>query len=109
MLAKVDLIEALAIELNSNFEIVIQLNNAPDLSLYTGFSQVRSNINDSTIALNLNVQILNKNTFKLSANYNSYNNIVPGNYVYDVLFTKADHRFYAVGGKVQIIQRVTKI
>lgn len=109
MLAKVDLVDAYAVELNSNFECVMQLNNAPDLTLYTGYSQVRTSVNDTTISLNFTVQILNKNTFKVSANYNSYAGLAPGNYVYDVLFTKADHRFYAVGGKVQIVQRVTKL
>jgi hypothetical protein len=105
-----DLINEYSVSIGSTYKIDVQLCNAPDLMLYTGVSQIRSNISSTDILLTPNISILSKDLFQMVIPFTAFNtNIQPGNYVYDVLFTKTDDRFYAIAGKIQLVKRVTQI
>jgi hypothetical protein len=108
----IDLINENAIEIGANYLATFQLCNSPDLTLYTGVCQIRQTNTATDIILTPTVQILNKDTFSIKIQYTVYPvTLAAGNYVYDALFSKTDgtDRFYAVGGKIQIVKRVTKI
>lgn len=109
---QIDLLNENSIEIGANYNATFQLCNSPDLTQYTGICQIRQSNVSTDIILSPVVQILNKDTFNIKLLYSVYpNTIVAGNYVYDTLFSKIDNtdRFYAVGGKIQIVKRVTKI
>lgn len=108
----IDLINDNGVEIGANFNASFQLCNSPDLTLYTGVSHIRQNNTATEIILQPSVQIITKDTFSIKLLYSVYpTNIAPGNYFYDVLFSKNDltDRFFAVGGKIQIIKRITRL
>lgn len=108
---KLDLIEDNAINIGATFQKEIQLCNFPDLTEYTGLSQIRLSNTSDTVILSPTITVITKDIFKIVIPYTAYNNVTveAGNYVYDVLFSKTDDRFYAVGGKAQLIRRVTTV
>lgn len=105
-----DLIGDYAINIGSTYDIKFQLCNAPDLTEYVGACQIRQSIPSIEILLSPIVTVLSKDIFGIKIPFDAYpENIAPGNYVYDVMFSKTDYRFYPIGGKCQLIQRVTRV
>lgn len=106
-----DLIGDLAIEIGATYDrVTVQLCNADDLTAYTGVCHVKTAISDTTSILTPTIEITNKDTFKIIVPFSGFGiSAIAGNYIYDVLFTSATRKFYAIGGKVQLIARVTKL
>lgn len=108
--SKLDLINENAAEIGSSYEITIELCGTDDLTLFSGVSQIKTSVQDTTILLSPTVTVIDNRTFKLSIAFGDYpTNLNAGNYTYDVLFYNTTKRFYAVEGKFQIIRRVTAI
>jgi hypothetical protein len=109
----IDLINDNSIEIGANYEASFKLCNAPDLSDgYSGYCQIRTNNQSNLVILSPRVNIVSKDLFTISIAFNDYPvDIIAGNYQYDVLFASSTtgNRFYAVGGKIQIIKRITTI
>lgn len=104
--AKVDLKDDYSIEIGANWDVSFELCGADDLTLYTGKCQ----INSQAAIVNPQVIIINKNTFRLFLNWSEYPvNLVPATYDYDVLFYKTNSRFFAIQGKVTIVERITTV
>lgn len=108
----IDLINENSVEIGASYTVAYQLCNAPDLTQYAGYCQIRLNNTSTDIILTPIVNILSKDTFSIKIPYSAYTTATaPGNYQYDVLFSKNDNsdRFYAVGGKISLVRRITKI
>jgi hypothetical protein len=106
----IDLINEFAVNIGATYIISIQLCNAPDLTLYDGYSQIRTNNTSENIVLSPTITVISKDVFELRIPFNDFSgSVVPGLYQYDVLFSNAGNRFYAVGGKVQILKRITQL
>lgn len=105
-----DLTNERAVDIGSSYSIDVRLCNAPDLTPYTGKSQIKSNAQSTTVILEPVVTVLTKDTFNFKIPFNLFTaEIAQGSYSYDVLFSSATDRFYAVGGKIQLVQRITKL
>ena len=105
-----DLVGDYSVNIGSTYSITIQLCNAPDLMLYTGYSQIRQNNTSETVILEPTITVLNKDIFKLEIPYTAFpTDILAGNYQYDVMFANATDRFFAIGGKVTLIKRITQL
>lgn len=105
-----DLIGDYSVSIGSTYRISIQMCNAPDLTLYTGVSQVRASNSSTDVVLTPSINILTKDLFEFVIPYTLYTNTIqPGNYAYDVMFRKTDDRFYAIAGKIQLIKRITQV
>lgn len=106
----IDLINDYAVNIGATYRIAFQLCNAPDLTDYTGDCQIKSNLASTAVVLEPTINVLTKDTFELVIPFGDFTgSIGAGNYIYDVLFSKVDDRFYAIAGKVQLVQRVTSI
>lgn len=106
----IDLINENAIEIGATYKASFRLCNHPDLTLFTGVCQIRTNNTATTAILTPVVNIITKDTFSIDLDFDVYpSDIAAGNYQYDVLFRNTDQRFYAVGGKIQIVKRITAI
>jgi hypothetical protein len=108
----IDLLAENGVEIGASYKASFQVCGMPDLQSYTGVCQIRTSNTDTTIILSPVVEISTKDVFSIGVNFLSYpSTISPGTYQYDVLFTKTDNtdRFYAVGGKIQIIKRITRL
>lgn len=106
----IDLINNYAINIGSDYEISIQLCNAPDLTDgYTGLSQIRQNVTGDVV-ISPTVTVVSKDIFTWKIPNTGYPaNLQAGNYIYDVLFSKTDNRFYPIGGRCQLVARSTRI
>lgn len=105
-----DLIGDYAVNIGSTYTIQVQLCNAPDLQDYTGTCQIKQTASSIDVILTPTIEVLTKDIFKLTIPYGDFTgSIAPGNYVYDVLFSSVNDRFYPVGGKIQLVQRVTSL
>jgi hypothetical protein len=106
----IDLINENAIEIGATYKASFRLCNHPDLLLFTGVCQIRVNNTSTTAILTPIVNIITKDTFSIDLDFDVYpDNLAAGNYQYDVLFSSSGERFYAVGGKIQIVKRITAI
>lgn len=105
----IDLIGDRAVNIGASYKVQIQLCNAPDLATYTGGScQIKSSNTSDEVILSPTINVLSKDVFEIDIPFNLFTSVVlAGTYVYDVLFSKADHKFYAIAGKIQLIKRVT--
>lgn len=107
---QLDLIAENAVNIGATYRTKIQLCNAPDLTLYIGTCQIRQAPASTDIILTATINILSKDLFEMVIPYGIFNTTIQaGNFVYDVLFSKTDDRFYAIGGKIQLVKRVTQI
>lgn len=110
MLYKLDLINENAVELFADYSCVIELNDAPILTDYNGYCYIKVSVESADIILQPKINILTVNSLEISIAFNEYpSTIKAGTFEYDVLLIKKDnsHRFYAVGGKIQLLKRVT--
>lgn len=106
----IDLIGDNAVSIGTTYSVSFQLCSAPDLTLYSGASQIKVNNLSPEIILSPIVNVITKDLFELTIPYGLFtSNIQAGNYQYDVLFTRPEDRFYAVAGKIQLIKRITQI
>lgn len=106
----IDLINNEAIEINSTYQASFKLTGFADLTQFVGECQIKVSNAESAVVLSPDVNIINKDIFSINVAFDDYPiDISPGNYQYDVLFSNSSERFYAVGGKVQIVRRITQI
>lgn len=107
----IDLIGDRAVNIGASYKVQIQLCNAPDLTEYTaGDCQIKTSISSNEIFLIPTINVLSKDIFEIEIPFTLFTTAtVAGTYVYDVLFSKINHKFYAVAGKIQFIKRVTTV
>jgi hypothetical protein len=100
-----------AININTKYELSIQLANAYELSGYNGYCQIRNS--DNVVVVTATIEVVNNDIFKIKIFPNMFTvGLEPGSYVYDVLFvgkTDPNNRFYPVGGKCQLVKRVSQV
>lgn len=107
-----DLVNENQVNIGATYRLQIQLCNAPDLTQYTGFCQVRESVGSTVIILTPRINVLSKDIFEIFIPHTDFTlSNLPGNYLYDVGFNKLDssERFYTVAGKIQLVRRVTTI
>lgn len=106
MLATLDFINENAIEIGADFSVTITLLNAPNLNDYNGYCHV---FNGQNKLLEPSIVITDIDTYKLNISHTDLVNQTAGIFDYDVLFVRSTNRFYANGGKFQLIKRLTII
>lgn len=112
VMVNLDLVNENAVEIGADYTITVELNDAPALTEYTGTCFVKVNLESSEILIQPVITVLNHNSFSLSIPFTSFSPATKaGSYVYDVLFIRANppNRFYACGGKIQLLKRVTNL
>ena len=106
----IDLVNELGVDIGASYLKTFRLCNANDLTNYTGYCQVRKTSTDTNVILSPTIEILNKDTFNLKILFSAFTgSTVAGDYYYDVFFASVSDRFYAVGGRFQLIKRITVI
>ena len=98
--------------IGANYEVIVRLCNAPDLTLYDGYSQIY--LDPDTRLVNFRTEVIDSKTFRLYINWDDFtDDIIAGTYEYDVLFVNKpanpSYRFYAVGGSVELIDRLSEV
>lgn len=111
MAVQIDLTNEHAVEIGATYRVTFQLCNANDLNDgYLGSCQVKSSTNATEAVIEPTIEIVNKDTFSLIIPFSEFTaSTQPGNYLYDVLFANSTDRFYAIYGKIALVQRITKM
>lgn len=106
---KLDLIGDNSVEVGADYSRQITVCNQPDLTLYVGTSQIRNSKDEVILSPIIVVQSPTIFAINLTSINTALLRLVVGDLVYDVMFSKTNHKFYSVRGKLTFINGITRI